>query len=86
MIPFEALLPYAVIVTMFGVAGGGMAFANTMRQDGKKQRVHRDTWDKYMMERDMRLTSTYREQSSAAVAPERFATSSVWKLNRSWDD
>ncbi|KAK7208097.1 hypothetical protein BZA70DRAFT_287421 [Myxozyma melibiosi] len=85
MIPFEALMPYAVIVTMIGVASGGMALGNTWRHEGKKMRVHRDHWDKMMMERDMRLTGKFRAQSIDPIAPPEFATSSTWKATKPWD-
>lgn len=77
MIPFEALMPYGVIITvsfaclfcysafsvesmsaepiifqMIGIASGGMALGNTLRQDGKKMRTHRDQWDKMSMSRN----------------------------------
>ncbi|KAK9352472.1 hypothetical protein V1505DRAFT_366404 [Lipomyces doorenjongii] len=86
MIPFEALLPYGVIIIMFGVAGTGMSAAKLLREGGNKPRVHRDAWDKMMMERDMRLTKEYRKQSDEPIAPEYFKTSSVWRASRIWDD
>ncbi|KAK9383922.1 uncharacterized protein V2V93DRAFT_363059, partial [Kockiozyma suomiensis] len=85
MIPFEALMPYGVIITMIGIASGGMALGNTLRQDGKKMRTHRDQWDKMMMERDMRLTGKFRDQSSDPIAHPGFEISSVWKATRVWD-
>ncbi|KAK9468866.1 hypothetical protein V1512DRAFT_258101 [Lipomyces arxii] len=83
MIPFEALLPYGVIIIMFGVAGTGMSAAKVLAQgNGKQPRVNRDHWDRRMMERDMRLTKAFRAQSDTAVAPEEFKISSVWRATK----
>ncbi|KAK9457237.1 putative NIMM subunit of mitochondrial NADH:ubiquinone oxidoreductase [Dipodascopsis uninucleata] len=85
MIPFEALLPYAVIIGMFGVAGGGMTLFNSIKTDNHR-RMHPDKWDYLMMERDVRLTGKYMKQDDTIKAPESFKTSSAWRINRSWDD
>ncbi|XP_044719108.1 NADH-ubiquinone oxidoreductase MWFE subunit domain-containing protein [Hirsutella rhossiliensis] len=45
-VPFEALLPYAIMIGMFGVTGTGLAFVKTMRNEGKRPRYSLDEWDK----------------------------------------
>ncbi|KAK3402174.1 hypothetical protein B0T20DRAFT_476277 [Sordaria brevicollis] len=46
-VPFEALVPYAIIVTMFGVTGAGLSAIKTAQNGGKKARWSIDTWDRY---------------------------------------
>ncbi|CCC09861.1 unnamed protein product [Sordaria macrospora k-hell] len=46
-VPFEALIPYAIIVTMFGVTGAGLSAIKTAQNGGKKARWSLDTWDRY---------------------------------------
>ncbi|PHH71555.1 hypothetical protein CDD82_6445 [Ophiocordyceps australis] len=45
-VPFEALLPYAIMVTMFGITGTGLAVVKTWANDGKRPRYSLDYWDK----------------------------------------
>ncbi|KAI2790556.1 hypothetical protein POX_d06076 [Penicillium oxalicum] len=45
-VPFEALLPYAIITGMFGVTGAGLYVVKRFANDGKKPRWNRDLWDR----------------------------------------
>ncbi|KAL4942522.1 hypothetical protein BDV06DRAFT_222113 [Aspergillus oleicola] len=45
-VPFEALLPYGIVVTMFCVTGVGLSVVKTFANDGKKARWNRDLWDR----------------------------------------
>ncbi|POR39183.1 Uncharacterized protein TPAR_00616 [Tolypocladium paradoxum] len=45
-VPFEALLPYAIMIGMFGVTGTGLAAVKTWRNEGKRPRYSLDQWDK----------------------------------------
>ncbi|CAG8904690.1 unnamed protein product [Penicillium egyptiacum] len=45
-VPFEALLPYGIIMTMFGVTGYGLHYVKRFANDGKKARWNRDLWDR----------------------------------------
>ncbi|RDA93763.1 hypothetical protein CP533_0270 [Ophiocordyceps camponoti-saundersi (nom. inval.)] len=45
-VPFEALLPYAIMVAMFGVTGTGLAFVRTKQNEGKRPRYSLDAWDR----------------------------------------
>ncbi|KEY67669.1 hypothetical protein S7711_03922 [Stachybotrys chartarum IBT 7711] len=45
-VPFEALLPYAIMVTMFGITGTGLAAFRTWQNEGKRPRYSLDQWDK----------------------------------------
>ncbi|KAK9479187.1 hypothetical protein V1514DRAFT_328703 [Lipomyces japonicus] len=86
MIPFEALLPYGVIITMVVVAATGSTVFSTLKNDGKKQRLNKDDWDRLMIERDLRLTGRFRAQTDELSARPGFELSSTWKANRVWDD
>ncbi|KAG2419568.1 hypothetical protein HFD88_004364 [Aspergillus terreus] len=45
-VPFEALLPYGIMITMFGVTGAGLTAVKYFSNDGKKARWNRDLWDR----------------------------------------
>ncbi|KAL6241134.1 hypothetical protein RBB50_012038 [Rhinocladiella similis] len=78
-VPFEALLPYAIMVGMFGVTGAGLASIKYYKNDYKRPRYLIDRWDRQMMERDHRLTGKFRGQSDAVEAPVGFEVNSRWK-------
>ncbi|OQD65011.1 hypothetical protein PENPOL_c006G06259 [Penicillium polonicum] len=102
-VPFEALLPYGIIMTMFGVTGYGLHYVKRFANDGKKARWNQDLWDRVscsilvgcgrnlakahwltisqqMMERDQRITGSFRGQSSNHKAPTGFEVSNPWKI------
>ncbi|KAJ6048420.1 uncharacterized protein N7446_011103 [Penicillium canescens] len=81
-VPFEALLPYGIIITMFGVTGYGLHYVKRFANDGKKARWNRDLWDRQMMERDQRITGAFRAQSSNHQAPPGFDVSNPWKIEK----
>ncbi|KAJ6047976.1 hypothetical protein N7460_004123 [Penicillium canescens] len=49
-VPFEALLPYGIIITMFGVTGYGLHYVKRFANDGKKARWNRDLWDRQIQQ------------------------------------
>ncbi|KAL3438528.1 hypothetical protein BDV09DRAFT_108471 [Aspergillus tetrazonus] len=51
-VPFEALIPYGIVVVMFGVTGVGLSVVKTYANDGKKARWNRDLWDRVRTPRD----------------------------------
>lgn len=79
-VPFEALLPYGIMLVMFGVTGVGMAGAKYLQNDGKPPRRGLDLWDRQMMERDYRLTGAWRKQTDNVKAPLGFELNNPWKL------
>lgn len=81
-VPFEALIPYAIIVTMFGVTGAGLSAIKTAQNGGKKARWSLDTWDRQMMDRDRRLTGWLRGQTDAANAPYGFEYNNPWRVEK----
>ncbi|KAG5996479.1 hypothetical protein E4U52_006549 [Claviceps spartinae] len=81
-VPFEALLPYAIMIGMFGVTGAGLSFVKTWRNEGKAPRWSLDQWDRQMMERDRRLTGTMRGQIANPEAPSGFELSNGWKMEK----
>ncbi|RJE24808.1 hypothetical protein PHISCL_02828 [Aspergillus sclerotialis] len=97
-VPFEALIPYGIIVACFGVTGVGLHYVKTFANDGKRARWNTDLWDRAdhvptvtnandnlldtVMERDMRLTGSKRGQSTNAIAPKGFEVSNPWKLEK----
>lgn len=79
-IPFESLLPYGIMVVMFGISGTGLAVVKTWQNEGKRPRYSVDQWDRQMMERDRRLTGTLRGQTDKPDAPAGFELNNPWKL------
>ncbi|BDD58331.1 hypothetical protein MAP00_003617 [Monascus purpureus] len=45
-VPFEALIPYGIVVAMIGVTGAGLSVVKHFANDGKKARWNLDTWDR----------------------------------------
>ncbi|KMK54816.1 hypothetical protein Y699_06460 [Aspergillus fumigatus Z5] len=72
-VPFEALIPYGIIIAMFGVTGAGLTAAKYFGNEGKKARWNKDLWDRQR---------TLRGQSGNAVAPKGFDVSNPWKLEK----
>lgn len=81
-VPFETLLPYGIMIVMFGATGTGLAAFKTWQNEGKRPRYSLDQWDKQMMERDRRLTGTLRGQTDNPQAPLGFEFSNGWKLEK----
>ncbi|RLV96044.1 hypothetical protein JA1_000510 [Spathaspora sp. JA1] len=73
-VPFEGLLPYAIMTAFFGLAGHGVQFIRYWDNGWKNDRWNLDSWDHKMMKRDFLLTGIERGQSQEAVAPEHFKT------------
>ncbi|KAI9851377.1 MAG: hypothetical protein M1838_003840 [Thelocarpon superellum] len=82
-VPFEALLPYGIMVSMFAVTGAGMSWLRHWQNGGKRGRHSIDQWDRQqMMERDRRLTGSLRGQSDSPYAPEGFELNNPWKVEK----
>ncbi|KIY51653.1 small secreted protein [Fistulina hepatica ATCC 64428] len=81
-VPWEALLPCAILTAMFGVAGNLIHNSARFQNQGKNPRYNLDKWDEMMMTRDERLTGHPRGQATDPVAPPAFATNSVWTVER----
>ncbi|KAG5437126.1 hypothetical protein PCK2_001024 [Pneumocystis canis] len=62
-IPFESLLPFGILITLFATTGGLLAWVQQTRHHGHSPRYHIDRWDQQMMDRDHQLTGTPYGQS-----------------------
>ena len=67
-VPFEALLPFGIIIGMYTVVGGLLGATKTLTNEGKPHRYNMDVWERQLMERDRRLTGTLRGQSDSPIA------------------
>jgi len=67
---------------MFAVTGTLMSVIKRAANDGKPPRYALDSWEETMMERDRRLTGSFRGQRTDPTAPGVFATNSVWYTER----
>ncbi|PNS16415.1 hypothetical protein CAC42_149 [Sphaceloma murrayae] len=79
-VPFEALIPYGIMLGFFALSGGALSKIRHMQNGGKRPRHSIDGWDRQMMERDLRLTGYLRGQSDNVKAPAGFELSNRWKL------
>ncbi|KKA27765.1 hypothetical protein TD95_004449 [Thielaviopsis punctulata] len=46
-VPFEALLPYAIVTAMFGATGAGLGAVKYWQNGWKTPRWSLDEWDKH---------------------------------------
>ncbi|EIW61580.1 small secreted protein [Trametes versicolor FP-101664 SS1] len=81
-VPWEALIPFALLTTMFGAAGTLLNTSKRLQNQGKPVRYNVDAWDGMMMDRDARLTGHKRGQATEPFAPEEFETNSAWYTER----
>ncbi|EGC43200.1 conserved hypothetical protein [Histoplasma capsulatum var. duboisii H88] len=81
-VPFEALLPYGIIMVMFGVTGVGLSTVKYYSNGRKNPRRAIDMWDKQMMERDRRITGIFRGQNNGHEAPVGFEVNNPWKTEK----
>ncbi|KAI1494938.1 small secreted protein [Biscogniauxia mediterranea] len=81
-VPFEALIPYGIILAMFGATGAGMSKFRNWQNGGKRARRSLDQWDRQMMDRDRRLTGSLRGQTDAAIAPLGFELNNPWRVEK----
>ncbi|KAH6647449.1 hypothetical protein BKA67DRAFT_662238 [Truncatella angustata] len=81
-VPFEALIPYGIILAMFGVTGAGLNKIKHMQNGGKRQRRSIDQWDRQMMDRDRRITGFLRGQSDNPIAPIGFELNNPWRVEK----
>ncbi|WYZ35641.1 hypothetical protein EsH8_X_000288 [Colletotrichum jinshuiense] len=81
-VPFETLIPYGIMVAMFGITGTGLAVIKGIQNGGKKPRWGLDQWDRVMMDRDRRLTGDLRGQIDNAEAPPGFELNNPWRLEK----
>ncbi|KAN0071388.1 hypothetical protein V8E54_010819 [Elaphomyces granulatus] len=95
-VPFEALLPYGIIIAMFGITGGGLSLVKYYSNGGKRARWNTDAWDRQstsaqrinakgtlqVMDRDLRITGSLRGQSGNTEAPKGFEVSNPWRLEK----
>ncbi|KAN0097195.1 NADH dehydrogenase 1 alpha subcomplex [Tylopilus felleus] len=83
-LPWEALIPFGLLTTMFAAAGTLLNTSKRAQSQGKTRldlqpvRYNIDAWDEMMMDRDKRLTGHIRGQKSDPTSPEGFDTSSAW--------
>ncbi|ROW08530.1 hypothetical protein VMCG_03042 [Cytospora schulzeri] len=81
-VPFEAFIPYGIILAMFGVSGAGLSIVRYKQNGGKRARRSVDQWDKQMMNRDRRLTGFLRGQSDNPIAPAGYELNNPWKVEK----
>ncbi|KUJ21767.1 uncharacterized protein LY89DRAFT_694260 [Mollisia scopiformis] len=81
-VPFEALIPYGIMLAMFGVTGAGLSKIRHMQNGGKRARHSVDQWDRVLMDRDRRLTGFLRGQTDNPIAPAGFELNNPWRLEK----
>ncbi|RYP76973.1 hypothetical protein DL769_003508 [Monosporascus sp. CRB-8-3] len=80
-VPFEALIPYGIILAMFGVTGAGLSKFRNMQNGGKRARRSLDQWDRQSMAIMIRK-GFLRGQSDAPIAPPGFELNNSWRVEK----
>ncbi|KAL3423793.1 hypothetical protein PVAG01_05540 [Phlyctema vagabunda] len=94
-VPFEALLPYGIMLGFFGLTGAGISKIRHMKNGGKRARHSVDIWDRVSPARshsrnsaniftakDRRLTGSLRGQTDNPNAPLGFELNNPWKVEK----
>ncbi|ORY08533.1 hypothetical protein BCR34DRAFT_626193 [Clohesyomyces aquaticus] len=79
-VPFEALLPYGIMIGMFAFSAGAVGQLKSMQNGGKPARRGLDAWDRVMLERDRRLTGFMRGQTDKPYAQPGFELNNPWRV------
>ncbi|TLS28841.1 hypothetical protein PpBr36_00303 [Pyricularia pennisetigena] len=58
-VPFETLIPYAIITAMFGVSGAGISAFRRYTNGGKRPRRSIDQWDRMITQQQSYSFSTW---------------------------
>ncbi|KAJ7098664.1 small secreted protein [Mycena belliarum] len=66
-VPWEALIPFGLVVTFFGVTGTLTGISMRAQNQWKPPRYGLERWDEMMIARDYRLTGHNRGQTSDPV-------------------
>ncbi|KAJ4398381.1 hypothetical protein N0V91_010226 [Didymella pomorum] len=77
-VPFEALLPYAIMTGFFAFSAVSVGKLKEMQNGGKRTRRGVDAWDR----RDRRLTGFMRGQTDKAEAPAGFELNNPWRCEQ----
>jgi hypothetical protein len=62
--------------------GAGLSTVRYYNNNKKMPRRGLDVWDRQMMDRDLRLTGIFREQSDSPEAPLGYEVNSKWKMEK----
>ncbi|KAJ3030811.1 UNVERIFIED_CONTAM: hypothetical protein HDU68_007728 [Siphonaria sp. JEL0065] len=81
-LPVEAVSSLVVIGVLGLATTFGLSQWQSFQNWGKAKRFGVDKWDRYMMERDSRLTGNVNRQRDIAEAPESFKTNSAWVFEK----
>ncbi|KAJ3937925.1 uncharacterized protein N0V96_012135 [Colletotrichum fioriniae] len=76
-VPFETLIPYGIMIAMFGITGTGLHVIKGIQNGGKKPRWGLDQWD-----RQSTLTGDLRGQIANHEAPPGFELNHPWRLEK----
>ncbi|KAF7302219.1 hypothetical protein MIND_00788900 [Mycena indigotica] len=68
-VPWEALIPTVLLVSMFGVTGTLANISFRAQNQWKPPRYGLESWDEMMIARDNKLTGHNRGQTSDPVIP-----------------
>lgn len=70
------------MMVMFGITGAGLSTVRYYSNNKKMPRRGLDAWDRQMMDRDLRLTGVFREQTDNVEAPLGYEVNSKWKMEK----
>jgi hypothetical protein len=79
MSPPSSLLPSPPLTSLKGAGLSGVRYYSNNK---KMPRRGLDAWDRQMMDRDLRLTGVFREQTDRVEAPLGYEVSGKWKMEK----
>jgi hypothetical protein len=79
MSPPSSLLPSPPLTSPKGAGLSGVRYYSNNK---KMPRRGLDAWDRQMMDRDLRLTGVFREQTDRVEAPLGYEVSAKWKMEK----
>ncbi|KAK1640110.1 hypothetical protein BDP81DRAFT_390858 [Colletotrichum phormii] len=86
-VPFETLIPYGIMIAMFGITGTGLHVIKGIQNGGKKPRWGLDQWDRQSTclinpKYTQLLTGDLRGQVANHEAPPGFELNHPWRLEK----
>ncbi|KFY07069.1 hypothetical protein V492_07476 [Pseudogymnoascus sp. VKM F-4246] len=92
-VPFETLIPFAIMLTMFGVTGAGLSKVRAMQNGGKRGRHSVDQWDSQstnLQDSEPWISAAMDIESRKgtltdllyAIAPAGFELNNPWRLEK----
>ncbi|KAL1842868.1 hypothetical protein VTK73DRAFT_3016 [Phialemonium thermophilum] len=81
-VPFETLIPYGIILAMFGVTGAGLSKIKNMQNGGKRARRSLDQWDRQSKGNGRSVCPLSILSIDHPVAPAGYELNNPWRVEK----